>query len=223
MGIVDLIKKISDRRDLSVSGASYEDESNGIARSSDEDHTFSVPPPHSSPPHTSTICQNTSQEAAGNESNSAIIKRQFISTKPVRRHSVVVTQRPGSTNDDGAGTSSNDIVTQAAPDNSPASSQARGRGIAPSRTTTFRNNKGQRGRFGITNGPDSVETTVEEDHPALVAPRCKPNDIILVYRDLSDLASTGVRGFLSFLIFLLPNKVSTLLVMDRTHSKVSEI
>lgn len=36
------------------------------------------------------------------------------------------------------------------------------------------------------------EFRVEELDPAYVSPKCKPNDVILLYRDISDLASTGV-------------------------------
>ena len=220
MGIVDLIKKISSPK-KNVSGASYEDEDSDEGGGSsppassttttakapqhDEDQKFSIPaspasmnldstiPAHNSPkvafrvdnmPPSST----TSPSSASNTTNT--MPNFHSTTKPVRRHSVVANVMPSQGSSQGR--VADDIVTQATDDSS-VNKQATGRSIAHSRTTTFRS-KAQRGRFGVTNnnGLEAAETSVEEDHPALVAPRCKPNDIILVYRDLSDLVSTGV-------------------------------
>lgn len=49
---------------------------------------------------------------------------------------------------------------------------------------------------------NTSELKVDELHPALITPKCKPNDLTLLYRDISDLASTGVINWLCVVLCL---------------------
>lgn len=157
MGIIDLIRKISNRTPNS-------------------DQTDS----ESESDNSSNAISNTNQNETSTQSSSS-------------------SQNPSATTSSNSGTSSSQPTTasphvaaagSSSPSPSPLSIVARADASGrPVHHTSPIRRKGNKARFNSA----AHELTVEEVHPALVSPKCKPNDIILLYRDISELFTTGVK------------------------------
>lgn len=159
MGIIDLIRKISNRTpnsDQTDSESESDNSSNAISNTNQNE--------------TSTQSSSSSQNpSATTSSNSGTSSSQPTTASP---HVAA------------AGSSSS------SPSPSPLSIVARADASGrPVHHTSPIRRKGNKARFNSA----AHELTVEEVHPALVSPKCKPNDIILLYRDISELFTTGVK------------------------------
>lgn len=189
MGIGDLLKKISNRAnnlagtnttaDTSMSSSSSHDDEEDN-RNLDVGQRFSIP--NTSHENDASSPISLIQTAARNKTPA------LSNTKPIRRHSSSGPQTHVS------------IVTQAGAEQDQSPVEPKGQPITHSRTMPLRH-KPQKGKTtvsytAVTHEP--VEARVEEVSPAHVFPRCKPNDVILLYRDLSELATSGVWFFLSY-------------------------
>ena len=77
--------------------------------------------------------------------------------------------------------------------------------IAAAGGTKKSNNSATSGRRRARGAPAvqaPADAHVAEMHPSSVSLRCKPNDFILLYRDLSELGSSMV-GYLTFILWLI--------------------